>query len=41
VPFWDELMTQLRDDGTAVEIRRVDYEFQVGAQEMLVLTPTR
>ena len=38
VPFWDELMTELRADGVKHETRRVDYEFQVGAQEMLVLT---
>ena len=39
VPFWDPLMDQLRADGVAVQTRRVDYEFQVGAQEMLVLAP--
>jgi hypothetical protein len=41
VPFWDELMSQLRADGVTAETRRVDYEFQVGAQDMLVLTPPR
>jgi SAM-dependent methyltransferase len=41
VPFWDELMAQLRDEGATVEVRRVDYEFQVGARELLVLTPAR
>ena len=38
VPFWDRLMQQLRADGVVFETRRVDYEFQVGAREMLVLT---
>jgi hypothetical protein len=37
VPFWDELMTALRADGIVVRTRRVGYEFQIGAQEMLVL----
>lgn len=38
VPFWAELMAQLSADGVGVEHRSVDYEFQVGANEMLVLT---
>ena len=41
VPFWDELMAQLRADGASVEVRRVDYEFQVRARELLVLTSAR
>jgi len=41
VPFWDDLMAALRADGLVVDVRKVDYEFQVGAREMLVLTATR
>ena len=41
VPFWDQLMDQLRADGVTLETRRVDYEFQVAAREMLVLAPSR
>lgn len=41
VPFWDELVAQLRSDGAFAETRRVDYEFQVGAHEMLLLTLPR
>jgi hypothetical protein len=37
VPFWDALVEQLRRDGTHVDVRRVPYEFQVGADSMLVL----
>jgi SAM-dependent methyltransferase len=37
VPFWDELMAQLRADGLAVQLRAVGYEFQVGATSMLVV----
>lgn len=37
VPFWDELMSDLRPQGLAIERRRVAYEFQVGGNEMLVL----
>jgi SAM-dependent methyltransferase len=36
VPFWDELMRVLADDGLVVAERRVDYEFQRGADRMLV-----
>ena len=41
VPFWDELMSRLDDAGLAAEKRRVDYEFQVGGNEMLVVTRSR
>ena len=41
VPFWHDLMAALRADGALVEVRPVDYEFQVGAREMLVLTAYR
>lgn len=39
VPFWDELATTLSADGMRVDTRAVDYEFQVGADTMLVLQP--
>lgn len=38
VPFWDPLMAQLADAGLTTELRRVDYSFQVGADQMLVVT---
>jgi hypothetical protein len=38
VPFWDELLTVLAAAGLSCELRRVDYEFQVGADQMLVVT---
>jgi SAM-dependent methyltransferase len=38
VPFWDALMGDLREAGLRTELRRVDYEFQVGADQMLVVT---
>jgi hypothetical protein len=38
VPFFDQLMAELRADGVRAELRQVDYEFQVGADKMLVLT---
>ena len=41
VPFWEELMAQLRADGLAAQRKEVDYEFQVGARQMLVLTAAR
>ena len=41
VPFWDQLMDQLRAGGVVLEIRRVDYEFQVAARDVLVLTRGR
>jgi SAM-dependent methyltransferase len=37
VPFWDELMSTLADAGLRVELRRVPYEFQIGANTMLVV----
>jgi SAM-dependent methyltransferase len=37
VPFWDELMHDLGCAGIETELRRVSYEFQVGADTMLVL----
>ena len=39
VPFWDELMGDLRDAGLEPRLRTVGYEFQVGADQMLVVTP--
>ncbi len=42
VPFWDELMAELATAGLRAERRRVPYEFQVGANTMLVVTrPTQ
>ena len=41
VPFWDELMSRLADVGLSAHKRRVDYEFQVGGNEMLVVTRTQ
>ena len=38
VPFWDELMTDLADAGLHAERRFVPYEFQRGANTMLVVT---
>jgi SAM-dependent methyltransferase len=40
VPFWDELMDDLSRAGLTAQLRRVDYEFQVGADQMLVVTST-
>jgi SAM-dependent methyltransferase len=37
VPFWPELMADLAATGIRAETRRVDYEFQVGGNQMLVL----
>ena len=41
VAFWDELMSQLEGDGLAVERRQVPYEFQRGADTMLVVSRDR
>jgi SAM-dependent methyltransferase len=41
VPFWDELMTDLAAAGLTAQLRAVDYEFQVGADRMLVVTRSR
>lgn len=38
VPFWDDLMVDLHASGLRTERRRVPYEFQVGADTMLVVT---
>jgi hypothetical protein len=38
VPFWNELMQRLADAGMSARKRCVDYEFQVGGNEMLVVT---
>jgi SAM-dependent methyltransferase len=38
VPFWHELMADLADAGLRAETRTVDYEFQLGADQMLVVT---
>jgi Methyltransferase domain len=37
-PFLPELLERLAEDGVRHEIRKVPYEFQQGADEMLVLT---
>ena len=37
VPFWDRLMTDLAQAGLRSELRQVPYEFQVGADRMLVV----
>ena len=37
VPFWDELTTTLAAAGAHVHRQRVDYQFQAGADTMLVL----
>jgi len=37
VPFWDELMSDLAEAGLRTEVRQVPYEFQVGANRMLVV----
>jgi SAM-dependent methyltransferase len=36
VPFWHDLLAQLQRDGIVPDVRRVDYEFQRGADQMLV-----
>ena len=41
VPFWDELMGDLQAAGLVTDQRKVPYEFQVGADTMLVLTHRR
>lgn len=38
VPFWAELMDDVVEAGLHAELRRVGYEFQVGADQMLVVT---
>ena len=38
VPFWDDLMEDLRRDGVRTQLRQVPYQFQVGADTMLVLS---
>ena len=38
VPFWEELMSDLATAGLGTERREVPYEFQVGANTMLVVT---
>ena len=40
VPFWDELMAQLSSYGVHAELRRVPYEFQIGANTMLIARRT-
>lgn len=37
VPFLDDVVRELRSDGVGVAVRKVPYEFQAGADEMLVL----
>ncbi|MFC7194993.1 hypothetical protein ACFQL4_10560 [Halosimplex aquaticum] len=39
--YVDPVAESLRGDGHAVELREVPYEFQPGATEMLVLTPSQ
>jgi hypothetical protein len=41
VPFWDDLMMALRGIGLDPVLKTVDYEFQVGANRMLVVTRLR
>ena len=41
VPFWDQLMSDLADDQLHAERRRVPYEFQRGANTMLVVSRDR
>ena len=41
VPFFDHLLGSLRDDGYQVSLQPVEYEFQVGAGHMLVLSAPR
>ena len=38
MPFWDDLIADLHALGLRTERRRVPYEFQVGADSMLVVT---
>jgi hypothetical protein len=38
VPFWNGLMDDLRRARLVTQLRTVDYEFQVGADQMLVVT---
>lgn len=38
VPFLDDLLDEMRSDGVTVTVRKVPYEFQAGADEMLVLS---
>ena len=38
VPFWNELMSDLADAGLRIDRRTVPYEFQRGANTMLVVT---
>lgn len=38
VPFWDELMAQLAGAQLTAKTRSVPYQFQVGADQMLVVT---
>ena len=37
VPFWDELMADLAAVGLTTQVRQVAYEFQLGANRMLVV----
>jgi hypothetical protein len=39
VPFWDTLLDDLARTGLRSELRHVPYEFQVGANQMLVVRP--
>jgi hypothetical protein len=38
VPFWAELMARLAEAGLSAQKRRVPYEFQLGGNEMMVVT---
>jgi hypothetical protein len=38
VPFWNDLMAALADDGFAIERRQVPYRFQVTGDRMLVVS---
>ncbi|MGH3770978.1 MAG: methyltransferase domain-containing protein [Pseudonocardiaceae bacterium] len=37
-PYFDQLLTQLADQGITTQVIDVDYEFQVGGNQMLVCT---
>ena len=38
VPFWDDMITELAEAGLRTELRKVGYEFQIGADQMLLVS---
>ena len=36
-PFLDDLIDDFKGRGFSVELKKVDYEFQIGGNEMLVI----